>query len=203
MSRCQYFISKCPKILGVILIDSIFREQIMEDKLEQQVKQLYQQAKEESDNESLQMAVDVIKTMRRSRGSLQAWNQRYREGIDSLSEEVKIREAQNLTLQEELKILSQEMEIIAYEKQRLQAEKQKVMAELREIEIQVNVAAKKVQSTHSLYGKFSIVWEFLQSVFFSDDPQDFGAINNAIEPDPDKPQMGSGVANNQRSLLDK
>lgn len=175
----------------------------MEDKLEQQVKQLYQLAKENEQDESLQMAVDVIKSIRRSRGSLQAWNQRYREGIETLNEEIKLQESQNLALKQELAMLSQEMEIMAYEKQRLQAEKQKVLAELRNIELEVKVATQKVQSTRSLYGKFSIVWGFLQSVFFSDNPQDFGKIDNSIEPDPDKPQMGSGVADTQKSLLDK
>lgn len=175
----------------------------MEDKIEQRVKLLYQYAKEDPKNESLQMAVDVIKTMRRSRGSLQAWNQRYREGIETLNEEIKLQEYQNLSLKQELAMLSQEMEIMAYEKQRLQAEKQRVLAELRDIERQVNVATEQVRSTRSLYGKFSIVWGFLQSVFFSDNPQDFGKIDSSIEPDPDKPQMGSGVADTQRSLLDK
>ncbi|OKH18631.1 hypothetical protein [[Limnothrix rosea] IAM M-220] len=173
-----------------------------DEKLERQVKDLYKLAKERCDDESLQLAVDVIKTMRRSRGKLKSWNQKYREGIESLHEDIQVQEEQNLALKQELNKLGNELRTLALEKQRLQIEKQRAIAELRDIEIQVKVAAQKVQSTKSLRGKFDIVWCFLQTVFFSDDPQDFGKIDNSLEVDQDKPQMGSGVADTQRSLRD-
>ncbi len=63
------------------------------------------------------------------------------------------------------------------------------------------LANYKVKETKSLYGKFSIVWTLLQALFFSDDPQDFGKIDNTLEPDPDKPQMGTSPSDHGKSLL--
>ncbi len=181
-----------------------------EERLERQVKDLYKLAKERCDDESLQLAVDVIKTMRRSRGSLQAWNQRYREGIESLHEDIQTQEDLNHTLQSELNLLQEDMRAITLEKQRIMQEKLRAMQqrdiltnELKQIDLEAKVAAKKVQSTKSLFGKFSIMWSFFQSTFFSDDPEDYGVIDNSFEPDPDKPQLGSGIASLQKDLLDK
>ncbi|WP_041764270.1 hypothetical protein [[Leptolyngbya] sp. PCC 7376] len=181
-----------------------------EQKLERQVKELYQLAKERCDDESLQLAVDVIKTMRRSRGSLQAWNQRYREGIECLHEDIQAQEDLNRSLQRELNQLSDEMRAMTLEKKRILQDRRKAIQqkefltqELRQIEIEVNVTAKKVQSTKSLFGKFSIMWSFFQSTFFSDDPQDYGVIDNSFEADPEKPQLGSGISDIQRDLLDR
>ena len=180
-----------------------------DERLEKSIKELYQLAKER-DDESFQLAVDVIKTMRRSRGSLQAWNQRYREGIESLHEDIQAQEDLNHRLQSELNLLKEDMQEIALEKQRILQERQKAIQqrdfltnELKQIDIEAKVAAEKVQSTKSLFGKFSIMWTFFQSTFFSDDPKDYGVIDNSFEPDPDKPQLGSGIANLQKDLLDK
>ena len=181
-----------------------------DEKLDKQVKELYQIAKERCDDQSLQLAVDVIKTMRRSRGSLQAWNQRYREGIESLHEDIQAQEDLNHTLQSELNFLKEDMQEMTLEKQRILKEKAQLIqkrdiltSELKQIDLEAKMAASKVQSTKSLFGKFSIMWSFFQSTFFSDDPKDYGVIDSSFDPDPDKPQLSSGIASLQKDLLDK
>ena len=98
-----------------------------DQKLDKQVKQLYRIAKERCDDETLQIAVDVIKTIRWSRGSLQAWNQRYREGIESLHEDFEAQEEFNNVLQSELNLLEEEMQTITLEKQRILQERQRAI----------------------------------------------------------------------------
>ncbi len=88
------------------------------------------------------------------------------------------------------------------EQQKMMIQRDRVVRELKQIETEVKLTTIKVKETKSLYGKFSIVWTLLQALFFSDDPQDFGKIDNTPEPDPDKPQMGTSPADIGRSLSD-
>lgn len=200
-----------------------------QENFEELIKHLYEMARENPDDEKLQEIVDLIKFLRRSRGSLQSWNQRYRSDITNLQDEVNEQMLTNEALQQDLARAQQEMQQLALEKQRLAQEREKIRAELKQIDQEVKVAAAKVRSTKSLYGKFSIVWSFLQSTFFSDNPQDFGKIepgdagsnagkggNNGngnfpgagvIDPEPedydDKPWMKTDRASVQRDLLDR
>lgn len=194
-----------------------------QENFEELIKRLYEMAKESPEDENLQEVVKLIKFMRRSRGSLQSWNQRYRSDITNLQDEVNEQMLTNENLQQQLAEAQQEMEQLGLEKQRLTREREKIRAELRQIDQEVKVAAEKVRSTNSLYGKFSIVWQFLQSTFFSEDPQTFGKIERGddddednlppgagvIDPDRkpnddgDKPWMGSSRADIQRDLLDR
>ncbi|ACB00992.1 conserved hypothetical protein (plasmid) [Picosynechococcus sp. PCC 7002] len=193
-----------------------------QENFEELIKRLYEMARENPDDEDLQAIVELIKFLRRSRGSLQSWNHRYRSDITNLQDEVNDQMLTNESLQQDLLRAQQEMQQLALEKQRLAQEREKIRAELKEIDREVKVAAAKVRSSKSLYGKFSIVWNFLQSTFFSDDPQDFGKIEPGNDDDPDippsagpvdpnpnpnsggdKPWMSSSRADIQRDLLDR
>ncbi|BAG03951.1 MAG: hypothetical protein DWQ53_16625 [Microcystis flos-aquae DF17] len=49
----------------------------------------------------------------------------------------------------------------------------------------------------------TILWTLVKSLFLDDNWEDFGSINNNLPSDPDRPQMGSGQSNINKSLLDK
>jgi chromosome segregation ATPase len=107
------------------------------------------------------------------------------------------------SLNSELTQLNQKMGQLAQDKQRMIAERNKVIAELKHIETEIELASIKVKDTNSLYGKFSIIWTLIQSLFFSEDPQDFGKIDNSLPDYNDKPQMGTTPSDIGKNLLDK
>lgn len=173
----------------------------MPDNLDQQAQMLYQLAKENPTDENLQLAVNIVKSTRRSRGSLQGWNQRYRDDIVDLGERIEAHQTENLALIQELETLNQELVQLTQEKIRLVAERQKAIAELKNIDTEVKMAVAQVKQSTSWYGKFSILWSFLNSLFL--DNEDMGEVDYVIQPDPDNPQLGSSVSDIQRSLLDR
>ncbi len=185
--------------------------------IDTRVKSVYKLAKNYPDNEQLQEAVEVVKTLRRSQGQLAYWTEQHKTDkkqlkaeIITLSKEnqeleiqIKLKSEDIDSLKSELKQLDQQMIQLTEDKQKMSAQRDKVLAELKYIEREVKLANSQVKETKSLYGKFSIVWTLLQALFFSDDPQDFGKIDNTLEPDPDKPQMGTSPSDNGRSLLNR
>ncbi|MGB2923667.1 MAG: hypothetical protein WBB82_00020 [Limnothrix sp.] len=173
----------------------------MSQDLDQQAYQLYQLAKDHPDDENLQLAANLVKSTRRSRGSLQGWNQRYRGNISDLGEQLHNQEDANIQLKAELNVLSQELRDLTQQKIRMAQERDKLTGQLREIETEVTMAVAKVKQSKTLYGKFSALWSFMNSLFL--DNEDMGEFDYSIEPDPDKPQLGSSIADVQRSLLDK
>lgn len=66
------------------------------DRIEQKVKELYDLAKIYPDDENLQIAVGTLKSIRRSRGSLQSWNSRYRSQISELNSSIEIQEEEKI-----------------------------------------------------------------------------------------------------------
>lgn len=169
--------------------------------LEQETFELYQLAKENPQDENLQRAVSILKSTRRSRGSLQAWNDRYRGSISELDQQIQTKEQENADLQEQLSELQAEMNSLVQERARLIGERQKAIAELKKIDTEVKMAVAQVKSSKTWYGKFSTLWTFIHGLFLDD--EDFGEVDHSLEADPDKPQLGSSVADVQRSLLDK
>jgi hypothetical protein len=187
----------------------------MTDKIEQQVEQLYQLAKENPDDTNLQAAVQIVKTLRRSRGSLQGWNERYRVNIESLDDQIEIQESEISRLQSDLDNANEQVKNVI-EKTRLAIiERDKVKAELRKIEVEVNMAVAQIKENHSWYGKFMILWNFIRLVF--DVPPDMdgnGVLKNPKDPkDPkilndlddlkDKPWMNTDTASIQRDSLNR
>jgi hypothetical protein len=164
--------------------------------IDERVKSLYKLADNHSDNAELQEAVEVVKSLRRSQGSLQGWNKRQREEI---SEKARANEE----LQARLNSISAEMQSLTEAIARRTAEKERAIAELKNIEREVKIAAHNVRATKSVFGKFTILWTLLRSLFLDEEWEDFGSIDNRLSTDPDKPQMGSGQADVNRSLLDK
>jgi hypothetical protein len=75
---------------------------IVPDRIEEEIKRLYQLARANPEDENLRTAVQVVKTVRRSRGSLQGWNNRYREDIQSLNDQVLLQEQEKALLQSEV-----------------------------------------------------------------------------------------------------
>lgn len=173
----------------------------MSQDLDQKAYRLYQLAKENPHDENLQLAVSLVKSTRRSQGSLQGWNQRYRNDISDLGEQVQEQENVNLQLKEELNILSQDLRDLTQQKIQMAKEREKVNAQLREIETEVKMAVAKVKQSKTLHGKFSALWSFMNSLFL--DNEDMGELDYSVGGDPDKPQLGSSVADVQKSLLDK
>jgi predicted RNase H-like nuclease (RuvC/YqgF family) len=172
------------------------------DKIEQKVSEIYVLARQNPDNVPLQEAVELVKSLRRSRGALQSWNGRYREINSDLSAEITQISQEKSQLELELTHINQEMAQLVLQKERLLAERSRVLAQLREIEVEVEVAAQKVRQTDSLFGKFTILWTLMKSLFL-DDGGDFGKIDSRLPPDPDRPQMESDRASINRSLLDR
>jgi hypothetical protein len=180
----------------------------MTDPIEEQVKVLYQLARENPEDENLQTAVKIVKKVRRSRGSLQGWNERYRGDIRSLNDQILIQAQEKAHLQSELqKIVEQKTSIII--------QRDKAKAELRKIEIEASIAAAQLRKNYSWYGKFMILWNFVRSVFdISLDMDGNAVITNPNHPNNprilgdlddlnDKPWMGTDSASIQRDLLDR
>lgn len=173
---------------------------VMSQDLDQKAYYLYKLAKENPHDENLQLAANLVKSTRRSRGTLQSWNQRYRDDIGELGEVIQAKEDENLELKQELVAINQELEHLAQERIRLIAQRKKAIADLKQIDDEVKMAVAKVKQSKTWHGKFSALWSFMNSLFL--DNEDMGTIDYSIEPDPDKPQLGSSVADVQRSLRD-
>lgn len=199
--------------------------------IDTRVKLVYKLAKAEPDNKNLCEAVEVIKTLRRSQGQLAYWSQQHivdkkqlkGEIIKLGQDKIKLKEQVNLFSQEkeqlagQVTLLSQNIEVLksdlvarnqemnqlTQEKQRIIAQRDKVIAELKNIETEVEIATKKVQETTSLYGKFTIIWTLVQSLFFSNEPQEMGKIDNRLPNYADQDQMKTDQASINRNLLDK
>lgn len=185
--------------------------------IDTRVKSVYKLAKHYPNNEELQEAVGVVKTLRRSQGQLTYWSEQHKIDKKKLKAEIVTlsKENQELEVQIKLKIedidalkselrqYDEQMVKLTQDKKRAIAERDKVIGELKHIETEVELATKKVQQTQSLYGKLSILWVLIQSLFFSDDSQSFGKIDNTVSYDPNKPQMGTTSADIGRNLLDK
>lgn len=173
------------------------------EEIDKRVKELYQLAEMNPDNLQLQKAVALIKTLRRSQGALQSWNGRYREVNSELASEMAQVSQDNALLKDEIAQINQEMENLVYQKGQILAERSRVIAELNAIQTEVEIAAMKVRETRSLFGKFSILWTLVKSLFLEDDPADFGKIESTLPVDPNKPQMETDQASINRSLLDR
>jgi len=171
--------------------------------IDDRVDSLYKLARNYPDNRELQEAVAVIKSLRSSQGQYKRWNQQYRDDNSHLKDQIVEISATNVDLQKELDSLTSEMRNLTEEKAKITAEREKVIAELKQIEMEVKVAAHNVRSTKSVYGKLTILWTLVKSLFLDDNWEDFGSINNNLPSDPDRPQMGSGQSNINKSLLDK
>ncbi len=184
--------------------------------IDTRVKSVYKLAKTYPDNEQLQEAVGIVKTLRRSQGQLAYWSEQHKidkkqlkAEIITLSKEnqeleVQIRlKSDNIeVLKSELEQINEQMKQLTQDKQRAIAQRDRVIADLKKIETEVEIATIKVQKTNNLFGKFSIIWTLIQSLFFSDNPQDFGKIDNTLPDFDDKEQMKTDPSSINRSLLD-
>lgn len=173
----------------------------MSQDLDQKARDLYKLAKDNPHDKNLQLAANLVKSTRRSRSTLQSWNHRYREDISDLGEQVQDQEDVNIQLKAELNVLSQELRDLTQQKIQMAQEREKVNAQLREIQTEVTMAVAKVKQSKTWHGKFSVLWSFMNSLFL--DNEDMGQVDYSIEADPDKPQLGSSIADVQKSLLDK
>lgn len=186
----------------------------MPDNIEEKISQLYQMAKDNPDDTNLQSAVELIKTLRRSRGSLQGWNERYRGDIRLLNTQIESKESEITILQTELDNAKQEVNHLIEQKRLALIERDKVKAELRNIEIEIKVAVAQIKENHSWYGKFMILWNFIRSVFVDipPDSDENGIVDNPNNPDSpriindlddlkDKTWMKTDTASSQRDLL--
>lgn len=181
---------------------------IVPDRIEEEIKRLYQLARANPEDENLRTAVQIVKTVRRSRGSLQGWNKRYREDIQSLNNQILLQEQEKTRLQSEVNDLIEQKRLVIIQRD-------KVKAELRKIEIEANIAAAKIRENHSWYGKFMILWNFVRVVF--DVPPDIdsnGILDNPKNPNSptiindlddlrDKSAMRTDLTSIQRDLLDR
>lgn len=185
----------------------------MTDKIEQQVEQLYQLAKENPDDTNFQAAVQIVKTLRRSRGSLQGWNDRYRGDINSLNGQIEIQESEINRLQSELDVVNKQVNDYIEQKRLAIIQRDRLKAELRNIEREAELTTLRVKENHSWYGKFMIIWNFMHSVFL-DIPSEIdsnGVLDNSQAPkilnDLDdlnrKPWMKADTASIQRDSLDR
>lgn len=185
----------------------------MTDKIEQQVEKLYQLAKENPDDANFQAAVQIVKTLRRSRGSLQGWNDRYRVNIESLNDQIKIQESEIESLQSYLHNINKEVNHLIEQKRLATIKLDKTSAELRNIQREAELAGLRVKESHSWYGKFTIIWNFMHSVF-SDIPSEIdsnGILDNSKAPEisndlddlNSKAWMKTDTASIQRDSLDR
>ncbi len=184
---------------------------------DERVKAFYKIAHEHPEDTNLKEAYDIIVSLRKGQAQYKRWNTKQREDkkelkqeIIHLSENKQELEQQIVTISKvndslrfELTTINKEMEQLTDEKQKMIAERDKINTELKAIQTEVELTAIKVKETHSLYGKFTILWQFFQSVFFSDNPRDFGTINNSLPEYQDQPQMNTDQASIGRNLLDK
>ncbi|MDJ0600129.1 MAG: hypothetical protein QNJ37_14970 [Crocosphaera sp.] len=185
--------------------------------IDTRVKNVYKLAKHYPDNEQLIEAVEVVKTLRRSQGQLQYWSKQHKVDKKKLKAEIVTLSRENQELEIEIRLKSENIEVfkaeltqineqmtqLTQEKQKMVAQRDKVVAELKQIETEVEIATIKVQKTNNLFEKFSIIWTLIQSLFFSDNPQDIGKIDNTLPYDPNKPQMETNPADINRDLLDR
>lgn len=191
---------------------------------EDRVKAFYKLTNKNPEDPNLKEAYEIIVSLRKWQGQYQRWNDEYRKNKKELKEEIIHLSEENQQLEQQVVTIAQvnnslqfkltkikqekeelnyEMEKLTYEKQRILTERDRIKNELRKIETEVEMIAIKVKQTNSLYGKFTIVWQFLQSVFFSNDPKDFGTIDNTLPGYEDKPQMKTDPGSIGRDLLDK
>ena len=187
----------------------------MTDTIEQQVKQLYLLAKQNPDDANLQTAAQVVEKVRRSRGSLQGWNERYRGDIKSLNGQIEIQESEIKQLQFELNTVNEQVSDLIEQKRLAIIQRDRVKAELRKIEVEVSMTVAQVKESHSWYGKFMILWNFIRLVF--DVPPEVdsnGIVNNSeskknptivgdLDDLNDKSSMKTDRASIQRDLLDR
>lgn len=177
---------------------------------DERVKAFYKFVHKHPEEPNLKEAYEIIVSLRKSQAAYKIWNGKQREKITNISDDNQQLEQQVVTISKvndflrfELTTINQEMEALTHEKQKMIAERERVNAELRAIQTQVELTAIKVKESNSVYGKFTIVWQFLQSVFFSDNPQDFGTIDNVLPSYDDQDQMKTDPASIGRDLLDK
>lgn len=163
-------------------------------KIEERVTQIYQVAKQNPEDANLQEAVSLIKSLRRSQGALQGWNGRYKEEKGELTREIEQMNA-------ELSVLNQQMGTLAAEKQKVVTERAKLISELKHIETEVQVAAIRVKNTKNTFGKLTILWTLVKSLFL-DDLHELGPISDRLDPEDDRPQMQTDTASNNQSLLE-
>ncbi|ACB49676.1 hypothetical protein cce_0325 [Crocosphaera subtropica ATCC 51142] len=185
--------------------------------IDARVKSVYKLAKTYPDNQQLQEAVGVVKTLRRSQGQLAFWSEQHKIDKKQLKAEIITlsRENQALEVQIRLKVqdidrlkseltqINEQMTQLTEEKQRMIAQRDRVIAQLKQIETEVELATIQVRQTNDLFKKFSIIWTLLQSLFFRDTRQGYGKIDNTLPDFKDKPQMGTSSADIGRDLLDK
>ncbi|MGK7930509.1 MAG: hypothetical protein AB4041_03605, partial [Microcystaceae cyanobacterium] len=109
--------------------------------IDTRVKSVYKLAKNYPDNEQLQEAVEVVKTLRRSQGQLAYWSEQHKidkkqlkAEIITLSKEnqelevqIKLKSEDIDSLKSELKQLDQQMLQLTEDKQRMSAQRDKVL----------------------------------------------------------------------------
>lgn len=74
----------------------------MSDQIEERIQELYKLAKSNPENQEFQQAVDVIKSIKRSRGQLQRHNSNYRDNLGTLNNELKFQKQENSKLRERI-----------------------------------------------------------------------------------------------------
>ena len=182
--------------------------------IDTRVKSVYKLAKAYPHNEQLQEAVEVVKTLRRSQGQSVRRREEYKLHQKKLKAEIikvskenhelevqiKLNSEDINSLKSELQQINRNMIQLTQEKQRMIAQRDKVVSELKQIEKEVEIATIKVKKTNNLFEKFSIIWILIQSLFFQDDPQDFGNIENTLPDFTDKPWMGTTPADIGKDL---
>ena len=201
-------------MIYIIELKTIFK---MTVDIETRVKSVYKLAKTYPDNEQLQEAVEVVKTLRRSQGQLAHWSEQHKIDKKKLKAEIITLSKENQELEVQIKIkydtieslkselteINQQMTQLTEDKQRMIVQRDRVVAELKQIETEVELATIKVKQTNDLFEKFSIIWTLIQSLFFRDDPQDYGTIDNTLPDFDDKEQMKTDPSSINRSLLDR
>ncbi|MDJ0659589.1 MAG: hypothetical protein QNJ42_08865 [Crocosphaera sp.] len=182
--------------------------------IDTRVKSVYKLAKAYPDNEQLQEAVGIVKTLRRSQGQLAYWSEQHQIDKKKLKAEIITLSKENQELEVQIKLKSENIEILKSElqqineqmtqltqdKQRMIAHRDKVLADLKQIKTEVELATINVQKTNNLFEKFSIIWTLIQSLFFSNNPQDYGKIDNTLPDFDDKPWMGTSPADIGKDL---
>jgi Mlc titration factor MtfA (ptsG expression regulator) len=99
---------------------------LVPDRIEEEIKRLYQLARANPDDENLRTAVQIVKTVRRSRGSLQGWNNRYRGNIQSLNDQVLLQEQEKARLQSEVNDLIEQKRLVIIQRDKVKAELRKI-----------------------------------------------------------------------------
>ncbi len=170
----------------------------LKELLDKLIKKLYALQREYANDKELQELVEMIKFLRRSKGHLQSWNQRYVDENEDLEGNIEEQTRINESLEQELTRAQGKIEQMIVEQKQLTQEREKIIIELRQIDQEVKATQARVKSATSLHGKLSIVWQFLQSTFFSDDPQDFGKIERSVDDDDYNLPPGAGVIDPNR-----